>query len=217
MGIANTIQKAGEKGTEAIECRNPITPPMNNSSYRNWFSTEKKELDRKVKLLYCFFMKDKTDLIKTIIGELLRISTLYQRIEEMPIPVNSQTEVSTREAHTIQVIGENRKMSVTRVADCFGITKSGASQMVKKLTQKGFLLKRQAAHSNKEFELSLTPLGWQAFQAHERHHGKDYKKLIKGLEPFSILQIATLSVVLESLGAIMENRICQRDKTDTDR
>lgn len=159
-------------------------------------------------------MENKTDLIKTTMSELLRISTLYQRIEEMPIPVDSQTEISTREAHTIQVIGENRKMSVTQVADFFGITKSGASQMVKKLTQKGFLLKRQAAHSNKEFELSLTPLGWQAFEAHERHHGKDYKKLIKGLEPFSILQITTLSVLLKSLGTIMENRIFKREKTD---
>jgi len=162
-------------------------------------------------------MENKTDLIKITISELLRISTLYQRIEEMPIPVDSRTEVSTREAHTIQAIGENRKMSVTQVADHFGITKSGASQMVKKLTQKGFLLKQQAAHSNKEFELSLTPLGWQAFKAHERHHGEDYNKLIKGLEPFSISQIATLSVLLESLGTIMENRISKRDKTDRDR
>ena len=162
-------------------------------------------------------MDNRTDLIKITVGELLRISTLYQRIEEMPIPVDSRTEVSTREAHTIQAIGQNRKMSVTQVADHSGITKSGASQMVKKLTQKGFLLKRQAAHSNKEFELSLTPLGLQAFEAHERHHGKDYNKLIKGLEPFSISQIATLSVLLESLGTIMENRISKWDKTDKDK
>lgn len=162
-------------------------------------------------------MENKTDLIKITIRELLRVSTLYQRIEEMPIPLDSQTEVSTREAHTIQAIGENRKMSVTQVADHFGITKSGASQMVKKLTQKGFLLKRQATHSNKEFELSLTPLGWKAFEAHERHHGEDYNKLINVLEPFSISQIATLSVLLESLGAIMENRISKRGKADKDK
>ena len=159
-------------------------------------------------------MEDKKDLIKNTVRELLRISSLYQRIEEMPIPVDDQTEVSTREAHTIQAIGENRKMSVTQVADHFGITKSGASQMVKKLTQKGFLLKRQAAHSNKEFELSLTPLGWQAFEAHERLHGKDFNKLIDGLTPFSISQIATLSVLLESLGTIMENRISKRSEED---
>jgi hypothetical protein len=34
------------------------------------------------------------------------------------------------------------------------------------------------------------------------------------LEPFSISQIAMLSVLLESLGTIMENRISKQDKTD---
>lgn len=176
------------------------------------YLVNKKLVDKNIKLVYHFTMSDKKELIKSTIRELLRISTMYQRIEEMPIPVDSETEVSTREAHTIQAIGENQKMSVTQVADHFGITKSGASQMVKKLTQKGFLLKRQAAHSNKEFELSLTPLGWKAFQAHERLHGKDFNQLIDGLASFSISQIATLSVLMESLGTIMEKRIAKRDE-----
>lgn len=41
----------------------------------------------------------------------------------------------------VQAVGENRNMSVTQLAKHFGITKSGASQMVKKLTNKGFVLK----------------------------------------------------------------------------
>ncbi len=162
-------------------------------------------------------MKNKRKLIKNTIHELLRIASLYQRIEEMPIPVDNQIEVSTREAHTIQAIAENHKMSVTKVAGHFGITKSAASQMVKRLTLKGFLLKRQAAHSNKEFELSLSPLGYRVFKAHEGHHGEDYCKLIQGLEPFSISQIATLSVLLESLGTIMESRISKREEEDKDK
>jgi DNA-binding MarR family transcriptional regulator len=136
---------------------------------------------------------------------------MYGQIEAMPIQVDSETQVSTREAHTIKAVGENQNMSVTQLAGHFGITKSGASQMVKKLINKGFLLKRQAAHSNKEFELSLTPTGWQVFEAHERAHGEDLNKLISGLAPFSISQIATLSVLLESFKEVMENRLSQRD------
>lgn len=157
-------------------------------------------------------MKDKRKLIKSTIHELLRISTMYQRIEEMPIPVGNEVEVSTREAHMIQAVGENRNMSVTQLAEHFGITKSGASQMVKKLTNKGFVLKRQAANSNKEFELSLTPLGWKAFEAHERLHGKDLNVLIDGLASFPISQVATLSVLMESIGTILEKLISRREK-----
>ena len=149
--------------------------------------------------------------------ELFRISTMYQRIEEMPIPVGSEFEVSTREAHMVQAVGENNNMSVTQLADHFGITKSGASQMVKKLTNKGFVLKRQAAHSNKEFELSLTPLGWEVFKAHERLHGQDFNTLIDGLASFSISQVATLSVLMESIGTTLEKIIYQRDKANKKR
>ena len=155
-------------------------------------------------------MKDKRELIKTTLRELFRISSMYQRIEQMPIPLGSDDEVSTREAHMIQALGENRKMSVTRLADHFGITKSGASQMVKRLTGKGFLLKQQAAHSNKEIELSLTPRGWQVFEVHEKLHGRDFNTLINGLTSFPIFQITTLSVLMESIGTILENRISQR-------
>ncbi len=157
-------------------------------------------------------METKKDLIKGTVHELLRIAKMYSIIEDIPIPVENQVEVSTREVHTIQAIGENEKMSITQVAVHFGITKSGASQMVKKLTQRGFLLKKQAIHSNKEFELYLTPLGWKAFEAHERLHGGDMENLVDHLDVFPLSQIATLSVLLESLGHVMEKRLSQRSK-----
>ncbi len=161
-------------------------------------------------------MEDKRELIRDTVRELLRIAAMYQRIEQMPIPVgNDGDQVSTREAHMIQAVGEGRDLSVTQLADHFGITKSGASQMVKKLENKGYLLKRQSPHSNKEFVLSLTDLGQKVFRIHEQLHGKDFNTLIDGLESFSISQIATLSVLMESIGTIMEKRLSTRDQENT--
>ena len=175
----------------------------------------KKYFDKKVKIVYLFDMDDKKELIKGVIRELLRISKMYQQIEDMPVSVDGETDVSTREAHTIQAIGESQKISITQVAGQLGITKSAASQMVRKLAAKGFLLKRQAPHSNKEFELLLTPLGWKVFEAHERLHGKDFNTLVNGLTAFSISQIATLSVLMESIRTILEDRINTLDKEAT--
>jgi DNA-binding MarR family transcriptional regulator len=155
-------------------------------------------------------MESKEDIIKKTISELLRISKLYSRIEEMPIPVEKDLEVTTREAHTIQAVGDNEPISVTQLASYLGITKSAASQMGSKLTKRGFFKKKQAAHSNKEFELSLLPLGWKAYKAHEQFHGKDLNDLIERLNVFSLSQIATLSVLLESLGSVMKQRIIDR-------
>jgi DNA-binding MarR family transcriptional regulator len=152
-------------------------------------------------------METKEDLIIVTIRQLLRITKMYARIEAMAIPVEEGVEVTTREAHTIQAIGEQERISVTQVADRFGITKSAASQTVARLVKRGFLIKRPAAHSGKEFELTLTALGWTAFHAHERFHGRDMAELVDSLSAFPISQIATLSVLLETLGGVMEKRI----------
>ncbi len=157
-------------------------------------------------------METKEDLIKSTIQKLLRIANMYSRIEELSIPVDTGLKITTREAHTIQAVGKHERMSVTQVASYFGITKSAASQMVSKLTKRGYLSKKQAVHSNKEFELSLTPLGWKAFRAHDQFHGRDMTDLIKRLSAFSLSQIATLSVLLEALGSVMDQRLSNRTR-----
>ena len=160
-----------------------------------------------VKLLYHTIMETKEDFIKATIREFLRVAKLYSRIEDLPIAVNEDFEVTTREAHTIQAIGENENISVTDVANLFGTTKSAASQMVSKLAKKGCLKKEMSAHSNKEYELSLTPLGWKVFRAHEQFHGKDLIDLVERLGGFSFSQIATLSVLLEAIANVINQRL----------
>jgi DNA-binding MarR family transcriptional regulator len=152
-------------------------------------------------------MDTKEDLIKTAIRQLLRIASKYARIEKLPIPVDDGVEITTREAHTIQAIGERKQMSVTDVATHFGVTKSAASQIIARLEKKGFLEKKQVPHNNKELHLSLTELGWRAFRAHEHFHGKDMADLISHLEVYPLQQIATLSVLLEAIGTIMDDRL----------
>ncbi|KMY66228.1 MarR family transcriptional regulator [Desulfocarbo indianensis] len=152
-------------------------------------------------------METKDDLIKETIHVLLRVAKMYARIEEMPILLSDDRAVTTREAHTIQAVGENEPMTVTGLAGYFGISKSAASQMVSKLAKKGFLLKKQSVQSAKENELSLTAVGWLAFRAHEQFHGRDMADLVERLSGFSLSQIATISVMLEAVGSLMDRRL----------
>lgn len=152
-------------------------------------------------------MDTKEDLIKAAIHQLLRIANKYARIEKLPIHVDEDLDITTREVHTIQAVGERKQMSVTDVATHFGVTKSAASQLVARLERKGLLAKTQAHHNNKELHLSLTESGWKAFLAHERFHGKDLAVLIGRLRAYPLQQIATLSVLLEAIGAVMDERL----------
>ncbi len=155
-------------------------------------------------------MDNKEDLIKIAIRQLLQVANKYGRIEKLPIRVGDGLEISTREVHTIQAVGEHKEMSVTDVSTYFGVTKSAASQLIKRLVNKGFLKKTQVPDNNKELHLSLTGLGWKAFDAHERFHGKDMDRLVRHLEAYPMQQIATLSVLLESIGVIMDERLEER-------
>ncbi|MFU2207936.1 MarR family winged helix-turn-helix transcriptional regulator [Solidesulfovibrio sp. C21] len=152
-------------------------------------------------------METKDDLILGTVRQFQRVAAKYARIEELPILVEDGIEVTTREAHTIEAVGNRKQMSVTDVANAFGITKSAASQMVSKLCDKGFLEKKQAPHSNKEFQLTLTLLGRKAFEAHARFHGEDKEALMERLRGYSLSQIATISVLLEAIGEVMDNRL----------
>jgi len=157
-------------------------------------------------------METKDELIKTTIRELLRISKKYARIENLTVSVDEGVQVTTAEAHTIQAVGEGKQMRVLDVATKFGITKSAASQMVARLVRKGFLEKRQSPQNNKEALLSLTEWGWKAYQAHERFHGNDMAALVDRLRAFSLSQIATISVLLEAIGSVMDERFLKQKK-----
>jgi len=156
----------------------------------------------------------KADFVKTTVRQLFRVAHQIARTEDLPIRVDDDWLISTREAHTIETVGACPGLSVTDVATAFGITKSAASQMVTKLAGKGFLTKDRAPENGKEWRLGLTPLGWRAHEAHRQAHGRDFSRVVEHLNGLSLTQIATLTVLLEAIGSIMEERL--GESTDTD-
>jgi len=152
-------------------------------------------------------MDTKEEFIRSTIRQLQRVAAMYSLVEQLPLHVEGCGEVTTREAHMIEAVGECGELNITALADRFGVTKSAASQMTAKLVMKGFIDKKQAPHSNKEYLLSLTEAGIRVFNAHEQVHGKDLAHLIDHLSAFPLSQIATLSVLLEAIGAVMEERL----------
>lgn len=149
-------------------------------------------------------MDEKTEIIIDLIHKFQSTARKYHQREEAPIKVTNEVTASTREAHMIQAIGDGESIGVTELASVFGTSKSAASQLVTRLSKKGFLKKRPARDNNKEVRLVLTDLGWAAYKAHARFHQKDMEYLITRLKTFSLAQIAMMSVMFEALDEIMD-------------
>jgi DNA-binding MarR family transcriptional regulator len=154
-------------------------------------------------------METKQDMVKAMSLTLARIMAKHARIEELPVRFDKGVELTPKEIHTIEAVGKHEGVNVTDLAAYSGVTKSAASQMSAKLVSQGFLKKARADHSNKEWRLSLTPLGRRAFRAHARIHQKHLSDLAKRHDSFSLAQIATVSVVLEAIEDIVSERLTQ--------
>ncbi len=152
-------------------------------------------------------MENTEEFILATIRQFVRVARKYADAENLPIPVEGHGEISTREAHIIEAVGDTPEINITALANRFGVSKSAASQMISKLAQKGFVDKSASPHSNKEYLLTLTELGWRGFAAHEHFHGRDLARLKARLGAFSLSQVATLSVLLEAIDDVMDARL----------
>jgi DNA-binding MarR family transcriptional regulator len=155
-------------------------------------------------------MSSKEDLVREMSRRLFRILNKHARLEEMPFRVDEDMEVTHRELHAIQAIGENKQINITDLGAYFGVTKSAASQMASKLARKGLVEKETSVHSNKELQLTLTRLGWRAFELHERFHGDHLTDIVERLGAFSLSQIETTAVLLDVLEGVVDERLSQR-------
>lgn len=99
-----------------------------------------------------------------------RIVHKYNQFEKRKRRYTSGVEVTQAEIHTIACIGDHPGLNLTQLASDKGITKSAASQMVRRLRDKGLVTKQISPNSDAEINLDLTPVGWEAYEAHRTYH-----------------------------------------------
>jgi DNA-binding MarR family transcriptional regulator len=74
------------------------------------------------------------------------------------------------EIHTVETIGRNPGINMTRLAEKMGVTKGAVSQMVGRLAKKGLVEKGTMPGNEKEVVTGLTDLGRRAFENHGAFH-----------------------------------------------
>jgi DNA-binding MarR family transcriptional regulator len=111
-----------------------------------------------------------TDHPLALYGRFQRVMKLADQLEKRPRRFGTDELLTSAEIHLIEVIGENEGSSVTDLANALGVTKGAVSQNLKKLDNKGFIVKRQDPDNLSRNSVSLTTKGKTAFFAHQHWH-----------------------------------------------
>lgn len=92
---------------------------------------------------------------------------------------------SKSEIHMIEVIGDNKGISITEAAKILGVTKGAVSQSVNKLIQRGMVKKERVSQQEKTVALFLTEDGIKPYTGHMEYHKNFIAHFKNGLDKYS--------------------------------
>ena len=107
------------------------------------------------------------------------------------------------EIDAIKWIGENREISVTRLADLSGVTKGAISQTLARLQQKKILKKTVDPVNKSRIVLKLTTVGHRVFKAYRQKQQRQDKELTRFLASLKSEDIR----ILKDFFALVEQSI----------
>ena len=104
--------------------------------------------------------------LQNLIDLFLKILHLYSVIERKPKDYGTGDMLYLAEIHIITMVGKNRKINMTQLAEIMGVTKGAISQTIRKLVTKNFILKSNTTN-RKEINLKLSGKGKSVYKGHE--------------------------------------------------
>lgn len=96
--------------------------------------------------------------LQTLIDLFLKILHLYSVISRKPKDYGTGDLLYFTEIHTITMVGRNKEINMTRLAEMMGVTRGAISQTIRKLVNKNLILKSNSTNK-KEFNLKLSEKG----------------------------------------------------------
>ncbi|MCG8637672.1 MAG: MarR family transcriptional regulator [Desulfobacterales bacterium] len=103
-------------------------------------------------------------------GKFQSVMELALKLSKTPRRFGTDKDLSHSEIHLIEIVGDNRDLSVTDIAGLIGITKGAVSQSLKRLEKKGLTGKKQDPENLSRALVFLTAKGKMAYWAHKHWH-----------------------------------------------
>lgn len=137
-----------------------------------------------------------------LLDQMERIIHKYSQKESNKRDYGIDMPLTQVEIHLIAVIGQQPGIGVKGLAKEKGVTDGAASQMVRKLVQKGLVQKRVSAESEARVELTLTDKGRICFEEHRKFHAAANDKwyqLLDKLDDDSYEVLTQIAAQMEEL------------------
>ena len=107
--------------------------------------------------------------LQSLIDQFLKILHLYSVIGRKPKDYGTGDLLYFTEIHTISMVGKNKEVNMTRLADIMGVTRGAISQIIRKLVTKNFIIKSNTTN-RKEINLRLSEKGQIVLKGLESFH-----------------------------------------------
>lgn len=108
----------------------------------------------------------------------LRLMVEFSEFDRQARYYGTDQPLYEAEIHMIKMIEENEGIHATGLAEMLGVTKGAVSQILRKLEDKGMIVKDVDSHNLSKLSLRLTPKGEVAYLNHRDLH-EDYDGLFE--------------------------------------
>ena len=140
-------------------------------------------------------------IVRNMAVDFLRLVNKINKLDKQPFDFGTGDLLYATEIHVIEEIGKKRGETVTALCRLFGVTKGAVSQIVGKLSSKGYVTKARNENYGKEIILSLTQKGKAVFDAHIALHDavdEDFAKKLEDINPEHLEQFIEVLKRIES-------------------
>lgn len=120
---------------------------------------------------------------------------------------NEYEDLNINETHTIDFIGKNIKNNSSEISKYLNITRGGATKIVKKLLEKGYILGYSIEENRKEKYFNLTEKGMKIYEKHLENHRKAEERDSQIFENFNSKEKEVIDKFLEILKNDLKKKV----------
>lgn len=111
------------------------------------------------------------------------------------------------EIHIIKVIGDYPGMYISEIAQRLNVTRAVISKTIKKLENRGFIIKKEVQEDKKKLSVYLTKKGEVAYRAHHQFHLENDKEIFEYLEKLTERDLLVIKEFLNKANDMTKKHI----------
>ena len=113
-------------------------------------------------------MTQRVDTIETVVD----VFNIAMDIQELYLKQGTFKQLSMSEMHVLEAVDKESSPSMSAVANHLNVTLGTLTTAVKKIVEKGFLIKEKSTQDQRIYYLRLTNQGKEALKVHEQFHNE---------------------------------------------